>query len=718
MHTYFVTCAKGMEELIAVELQELGLTHVKTSPAVVTCTGDLGAGYRLCLWSRFANRVLLALSTADQSPFIDASADLYKLISDIDWEQHLGAGGRFVVNFSGTNKAINNSQFGAVCVKDAIVDRFTGLYGSRPTVDKQAPDLRVHVHLARDRASVSIDLSGESLHRRGYRSEQGEAPLKETLAAGLLHRAGWPALAAEGGALVDPMCGAGTFLIEGAMMAADMAPGLLRERFGFQSWLGHDATLWSSLLEEAQARQAAGVSKLTCRFWGSDENPRVLRFAHNNASRAGFSGHITWQHQALEALPYASQQASTGLVVCNPPYGERMGEVEGLQQTYRQLGRIVKERCAGWSFALFTSNEDLAREMRLRPEKRYRFYNGPLAGQLLLYKLLPPEQARLREDSADHLSDNAQMVVNRLLKNKKRLAPWLAKANTDCYRLYDADLPEYSAAIDVYGEQVHVQEYAPPKSIDPNKAQKRLRELISATAAVFNTRPEEIALKTRRQNKGKTQYERQNDDGSGLLHPVQEGKARFYVNLRDYLDTGLFLDHRPLRLRIGREAEGKRFLNLFCYTATATVHAALGGARASTSVDMSRTYLYWADRNLSLNGIKTDRHQLVQSDCLKWLDGCKEQFDLILLDPPSFSNSKRMDDVLDVQRDHVDLIDRCMGLLARGGRLYFSNNLRSFKLNYDALSDYRVEDITASTLDPDFARNPKIHHCFTIEHTD
>jgi 23S rRNA (guanine2445-N2)-methyltransferase / 23S rRNA (guanine2069-N7)-methyltransferase len=202
----------------------------------------------------------------------------------------------------------------------------------------------------------------------------------------------------------------------------------------------------------------------------------------------------------------------------------------------------------------------------------------------------------------------------------------------------------------------------------------------------------------------------------GDFFTVQEGHAKFWVNLIDYLDTGLFLDHRPLRLKIAEHSQGKKFLNLFCYTATASVHAALGGATESTSVDMSNTYIDWARRNFELNKINLYAHKLVQADCLQWLNECRNGYDLIMLDPPTFSNSKRMEGVLDVQRDHVALVTRCMELLNTNGRLYFSTNLRGFKLDRESLAKYQLDDITASTIDVDFERNPKIHHCYLIQH--
>ncbi|WP_134459732.1 class I SAM-dependent methyltransferase, partial [Pseudomonas aeruginosa] len=250
-----------------------------------------------------------------------------------------------------------------------------------------------------------------------------------------------------------------------------------------------------------------------------------------------------------------------------------------------------------------------------------------------------------------------------------------------------------------------------PKSIDPAKAQARLFDALAAIPQTLGVAQERVVVKRRERQAGKKQYERQSSEGKFL--EVGEGDVRLLVNLTDYLDTGLFLDHRPMRLRIQKEAAGKRFLNLFCYTATATVHAARGGARSTTSVDLSKTYLDWARRNLSLNGF-SDKQRLVHGDVMEWLREDDGQYELIFIDPPTFSNSKRMEGVFDVQRDHVELLDLAMARLAPGGVLYFSNNFRKFELDESVQARYAVEEITGETLDPDFARNPKIHRAWRI----
>ncbi len=308
------------------------------------------------------------------------------------------------------------------------------------------------------------------------------------------------------------------------------------------------------------------------------------------------------------------------------------------------------------------------------------------------------------------------MVANRVRKNLRRLAPWLRRAGVTCFRAYDADLPEYSAAIDVYaardGDWLHVQEYQAPANIPEETTQRRFDELLAAAAEVVGVSPSRIAVKTRSRGKGGSKYGRM--DGRGELLQVAEGPVQLLVNLFDHLDTGLFLDHRPMRRKVGELARGRRLLNLFCYTGAVTAHAAAAGAMASTSVDLSATYLTWARDNLDLNAADPDRHRLVRDDVLAFLADDRDTYDVVFCDPPTFSNSKRAED-FDVQRDHVTLLRLAMARLAPGGTLFFSNNFRRFRLDEAAVATLaRVKEITPQTIDPDFARDPKIHRCWTL----
>ncbi|MBB6341863.1 23S rRNA (guanine2445-N2)-methyltransferase / 23S rRNA (guanine2069-N7)-methyltransferase [Pseudomonas fluvialis] len=721
-----LTCPKGLEALLAQEASGLGLEEVREQPAALRGRGSLEVAYRLCLWSRLANRVLLVLA---RTPVSDAQS-LYDAVHALDWSEHLAANGSLAVEFSGRGAGIDNSHFGALKVKDAIVDQLRARFGQRPDIDKLNPQVRVHAHLERGELVLSLDLSGHSLHQRGYRLQQGAAPLKENLAAAILIRAGWPERAARGEALSDPMCGVGTFLVEAGMMAADLAPNLKREQWGFSHWLGHVPALWKKLHDEARERAAAGLAKTPLWIRGYEADPRLIQPARNNIERAGLADWVKIYQGELATFAPRPDQGQTGLVVCNPPYGERLGDEASLLYLYQHLGERLRQQCAGWDAAVFTGAPELGKRMGIRSHKQYAFWNGALPCKLLLFRVTADQfvtgergERRAAEAAGEapapsqasepaRLSEGGQMFANRLQKNLKQLGKWAKKAGVECYRLYDADMPEYAVAVDLYRDWVHVQEYAAPRSIDPQKAQTRLLDALAAIPVALGISSDKVVIKRRERQSGTRQYERQ--DQQGRFMEVSEGGVKLLVNLTDYLDTGLFLDHRPLRLRIQREAAGKRFLNLFCYTATATVHAARGGARSTTSVDLSKTYLDWARRNLALNGF-SDKQRLEQGNVMQWLAEDRGEYDLIFIDPPTFSNSKRMEGVFDVQRDQVELIDLAMARLAPGGVLYFSNNFRKFVLDEGVQARYRVEEISEQTLDPDFVRNPKIHRAWMIQ---
>lgn len=713
-NAWFATCPKGIEALLAAELSSLGAESTRETVAGVHFTGPRALAYRACLWSRLANRILWPIAQLDA---VDGDS-LYRSIKDLDWGRLFTPQKTITIDFSGENRNIRNTQFGAQRSKDAIVDWFVDATAQRPSVDRNNPDVRLNVRLVRDSAYLSVDLSGGSLHQRGYRLQAGVAPLKENLAAAVLLRADWPGIAARGGALVDPLCGSGTLLLEGAMMAADIAPGLGRKRFGFEHLLTHDDAQWQAIFSDASGRAERGRAAQLPEIRGYDWDPGVIRRAQENIARIGLEKAVRVSCKPVSELQKPSHRPLPfGLLVCNPPYGERIGDKESLVGLYRQLGEAMSREFPGWQAAVLTSDLDLGKATGLRSHKRYALYNGKLAASLLLFDLTANE---LRDGGkrpaqvGPALSEGATMFANRILKNRKRLASWVKREQVECYRLYDADMPEYSVAVDIYGQYVHVAEYQAPKTISPEVAEHRLDEVRTALPTALGVAADTIVYKQRSRQRGKEQYKRQ--DSRGELLTVREGDAKLLVNLNDYLDTGLFLDHRPLRLRIAKEASGKDFLNLFCYTGAATVHAALGGAHSTTSVDLSNTYLNWLNKNLAINQLEDARHTVIREDCQSWLARAREHYDLILLDPPSFSNSKAMADSFDVQRDHADLIRKSLAVLRQKGQLYFSNNRRGFTLDESLQEEFHCEDITGKTLPPDFQRNRKIHCCWVIRH--
>ena len=714
-YAFFATCPKAMEPILADELSPLGAEDIKLTQGGVYFNGDLKVGYSACLWSRLANRVLLLL----HSEAVDSVDELYDAVSKVEWTEHFDSDQTFLVDYAGRMRGIDNTHFGALKVKDAIVDQFRSKGELRPNIAKQEPDVRINVFITKGRVRISLDLSGESLHKRGYRREGGMAPLKENLAAALLIRAGWPEMAAAGKPLMDPMCGSGTFLIEAAMMASDTAPGLLRWRFGLQMWKQHNVELWREVWDAAELRREVGEAAATSEIHGYDGQPKAISKCRENLKQAGMTDRIRVSHRELKDLKPLTHQAQQqlGLVITNPPYGERLSEVADMQYLYQHLGERLSQDFIGWELAVFTGNSELGKAVGLRSHKQYSFYNGAIKSQLLMYSIETTNRFADRRQASGEiplqaLSEGAQMFANRVVKNRKQLSKWVKQENIQCYRIYDADMPEYAVAIDIYHDWLHVQEYAAPKTVDAEKAQRRLEEVMLALPQALQIPEARIVLKQRRQQTGKDQY--QTHDEKGEYIQVEEGGCKLLVNLNDYLDTGLFLDHRPVRQKIQHLAQGKRFLNLFCYTGTATMHAVQGGAHNSLSVDMSATYLSWGKKNLALNGFSDQVHQFEQHDCMEFIKHHKGEYDLIFLDPPTFSNSKKMIGVLDVQRDHAWMIHRVMDLLSEDGLLIFSTNYRRFELDDKVLQHNHVEDISDQTLDKDFSRNKKIHRCWEI----
>lgn len=712
MLTFFATCARGLEDTLADELRAVGASGVRPARAGVSFAGDLGIAYAACLWSRTASRVLLPLAKV---PATDADA-LFEGVMSIPWEDHLSPDGTLSVDFAtDPNPEFRNTMFGALKAKDAIVDRLRDRFGRRPSIDTISPDLRVNVRVRSCVATVSLDLTGDALHRRGYREPgvQAEAPLKESLAAAALLLGGWREVAAAGGALLDPMCGSGTFLIEGAWIAGDVAPGLLRPHWGFTGWLGHDAAAWDALIDEADDRAEVGLATLPPVF-GFDLDPRAVAMAAANVARAGLRGKVTVEQRDVAGI-VRPQGMATGLVVANPPYGERLGDRGSALEVYMTLGERLRAEFTGWRYAILAGDDVHATALGLVPVETFSLYNGAIQVRL--------DTGTLAASPVADVTAGAAAFANRLRKNVRHLSKWARREGVTCWRVYDADLPDFAVAIDLYDcadgvRRVVVSEYEAPAEIDPVAAGVRLEQAIDAVSEVLDTPRAEVRVKVRRRQKGDAQYERLR--ATGMFHEVTESGVRLVVNLDDYLDTGLFLDQRITRGMVADLAVGGSLLNLFCYTATATVRAAAAGARTSISVDLSNTYLSWARRNLALNGLDGTEHRTVHADVSAYLAKAAEpdgpRFDVVFCDPPSFSTSNSMEGTLDVQRDHVRLITDAAALLSPGGTLVFSTNLRRFKIDVEALAqaELHVGDISEETIPPDFARNPRIHRCFLI----
>jgi 23S rRNA (guanine2445-N2)-methyltransferase / 23S rRNA (guanine2069-N7)-methyltransferase len=714
---FFASCPPGVADLTAAELRACGATHTRELKLGVLFEGSLETAYRACLWSRTASRILMPLGNFPAA----TPEELYAGVAAIDWTQHVAPNGTLAIEFGGSSAGIKHTHFGALKTKDAIVDQMRERTGQRPSVELERPDMRLDVRVDRERATLSLDLSGESLHRRAYRARGVAAPLKENLAAAVLLRSGWPAIA-ESGEFVDPMCGSGTLVIEAAMMALDIAPGVLRSYFGFVGWRGHDRELWQRLVDEARARREATANRRIV-LRGYDSDAAAIHAAIENSERAKLRGFVHFERRELEQLVKQSD-ATTGLLATNPPYGERIGDQERLQALYATLGQKLREQFQGWRAAVLTGNPPLAKALGIHARRSHTLFNGRIECRLLRFEITPDDFQQPRAPAPDaaeiRTRPGAQMFANRLRKNLKSALDWAQRESVDCFRIYDADMPEYAFAIDQYGDGagnrwVVVQEYAPPRTVDAKAARQRRDEALAVIPHELDVPADRMFVRERRQQKQGTQYEKLAREREFAV--VREQPHRFFVNFTDYLDTGLFLDHRPTRRLIAELASGKRFLNLFAYTGTATVYAAGGGAVASTTVDMSRTYLDWAKRNLALNELASPAHGFVQANCLTWLEEQRtsaRRWDLMFIDPPTHSRSKRMTDDFDVQRDHAKLLNLARELLTPRGTIVFSNNYTRFKLAAAALEAFEIEDISRNTVPEDFSRNLRIHSCFLL----
>jgi len=706
---FIVSCAAGLEELTAQEIESCGGRKISRTEGAVFFSSAMPSAYRVCLWSRYASRIMLVLARFDAR---DSDA-LYAGVRTVDWSRHFGCAETFAVDAAVRNSEIRHSRFAALRVKDAVVDQFTETKYRRPSVDSVRPDIRLHLLLEDNRACLCLDLSGDALHQRGYRVSGGATPLKETLAAAIVRLSGWTAEAGADAVVLDPMCGSGTLLIEAALMWAGIAPGLQRSSWGFQKWRGHNAAVWDELIAEARDIRRSAFDRRWPTFVGFDAGLGPLRAAHANCDRAGLGSRIHVERRSLAQLENHYSTGS-GFVMVNPPYGERHGGSQQVRYLYRCLGRIMHERFSGWRCSVLSPDRQCLRELHMNICSTHALYNGSIACELRCGELSAdarmPASARYLRTCPPGKSEGD--LANRLRKNRSRLQPWLAESGVSCYRVYDADIPEYNVAVDVYDKWLHVQEYAAPASVDPRKAARRLETVRRSLEEVFQVDVRNIFMKVRRRQAGKFQYQKQAH--KGRLFEVHEGPCRFLVNLSEYLDSGLFLDHRSVRCMLGDMAPQKRFLNLFGYTGTATVHAAMGGALRTVTVDQSGRYLDWAAANLYLNGLGGDQHRFVREDCLQWLDGCSGRFDLMFIAPPTFSNTKRRDDVFDVQRDHCRLLASAARRLDPGGVIVFSTHARRFRLDGRLEHTFSVEDITSRTIPPDFARFPRMHQCWIL----
>ena len=742
-----ITCADGLEAPLQTELTSFGIASDIKSTGRLAVTGTLRDLYTICLWSRVASRVLMLIKRKNINAEYDVAEQLYGLAKSVDWTQQFSLEQTFAIRLSVDKRVAVSQQFAMLRIKDAIADTFNEVYDSRPNVDSKNPDFSVFATVNDKQAELYLDLSGTSLHRRGYRVAMTEAPLKENLAAALLYSAGWHKKNEQGdapfyNALIDPMCGSGTFIIEALLMHCDYAVGIDKaaNQFGFYEWQHHDDVLWKQMIDDAQMRFREALEIINEQpdtlplILGFDADSGAILATEKNLIAAGLQDLLPLldlETRALDRLssilkPLADDgRLSNPLIITNPPYGERLGDEEMIKPLYQAIGLILQDSFAGSDInpmlGILAANVEQVDILPIKEPKTLRCHNGAITVYFRYGTLIAGQTGNLvsRFEKREIEVEEGQDFINRLQKNLAKLKKLAKKDTVSNLRVYNADLPDFKVAVDLYGDYVHVQEYAPPKTIPPETAKKRFNLALMGIREVFGINREQIFIKTRARQSGNDQYSKQgNTEKRGKFYVAREDGAYFYVNFTDYLDTGLFIDHRNMRARIKDNSRNKSVLNLFAYTCTASVHAALAGAKKVTSVDLSQNYLDWGKQNFALNGLNVsgNKYQFVAADIFEWIKDNTEQFDIIFIDPPTFSNSKKFQGTFDVQRDHSAIINRAMNRLTADGILYFSNNFTRFELDEQLTERYDVVDITQKTIGFDFDVKKPIHQSFEIRH--
>ena len=760
-----ITCADGLENALLIELDSFGLAGEILRAGRIRVQVSLAKFYHICLYSRVASRVLLPIgeyhfkqkqATTNQiskdakgrtvartldTQIIDEDVPeaLYKFAARYDWAKVFGLDDTFAIRLSTDKRLTVNQQFATLRIKDAIADNFNKQFGERPDVSK-TPDFHIFAAANNKFTELFLDLSGTSLHRRGYRVVNTAAPLKENLAAALLYESNWHR--GEHDALIDPMCGSGTFITEALLMRADYPVGLDKTtaEFGFYHWAYHDDALWQEAVSRASERFHANLDKLTQNpptVIALDADANAVHACHQNLLASGLApiiGHITLQQKAVSGLKdtLSKIRADHPLIITNPPYGERLGESDFIKPLYHGLGLSVVDGLmqAGVTradMAVLGSHVEHVDTLPIIDPKTLRCHNGALTVYFRHGALDLTKEDSLIESfvKRDIINEESQEFINRFQKNLAHLKKLAKTDDVTNLRVYDADLPNYNVAIDLYGDKVHVQEYAPPKQIPADVAKARFNLVLNGVREVLGVFREDVFIKTRARQSGNEQYTKNPnaDTKRKKMYVAREHEAYLYVNFTDYLDTGLFIDHRNMRQIVANASRAKRVLNLFAYTCTASVHAAMAGARSVTSVDLSANYLDWGKQNFALNGLVLDaeyegvpKYQFIASDVFEWIKDHTEQYDVIFIDPPTFSNSKKFKGTFDVQRDHVALINRAMNRLSADGVLYFSNNYTRFELDESLSARYDVVCITDKTIGFDFNPKKPIHQSYQIRH--
>jgi 23S rRNA (guanine2445-N2)-methyltransferase / 23S rRNA (guanine2069-N7)-methyltransferase len=734
------TAASGTEAIVKRELAELGYDAKTTTPGRLLFRGDGAAICRTNLWLRVAERILIRIGSFPAADF-DA---LFEGTMALAWEEWLPRDAEFPVRGRSHRSQLSSVPACQRSVKRAIVERLLKAHRTE-RLPETGSLFSIEVSLRNDLATLTLDTTGIGLHKRGYRPLVGQAQLRETLAAAMVQLSFWR----PGRVLADPFCGTGTIPIEAAMIGRNIAPGLRRE-FACEAWPTFDRGEWERAREEAVA---AVLPALAERLLGYDIDAETLSLARYHAQQAGVADDIHWQQRPFSEL---RAKAEYGCIITNPPYGERMGDDREIVELYRSFPLVLR-RLPTWSHYILSSRTDLEELVGQRATRRRKLYNGPIECTYYQFHgprpprdgapptVIDPSDAELEKhvhegsDATERAVEGplpigsakapgcfpafgglqesaarqAEEFANRLSNRARHFRRWPTKRGITCYRLYERDVPDVPLIVDRYEDALHIAEFARPHDRSPAQHADWLDLMARTAAKALDVPRERVFLKFRDRQRGADQYQRV--DGRAERMIAHEGGLKFIVNLSDYIDTGLFLDHRNTRQIIRERAAGKRFLNLFAYTGSFSVYAAAGNAESTTTVDKSSTYTDWASENMELNGFSGPPHTIVRNDIHSFLDSLRPavQWDLAVVDPPTFSNTKGLEVDWDVQRDHASLLQQLAAHVTPGGMVYFSTNFRRFKLDEASLGDYAIRDITRQTVPEDF-RNERIHKCWVL----
>jgi 23S rRNA (guanine2445-N2)-methyltransferase / 23S rRNA (guanine2069-N7)-methyltransferase len=729
------TATFGLEAIVARELEALGYSAKIIQAGRILFEGDETAICRANLWLRTAERVLVRVGDFDVLDF----GTLFDATHALPWEEWIAADDEFPVS----GRSIR-SQFSSVpacqkIVKKAIVEKLRAAHRVEQ-LPESGPKRSIEVALLNNRATLTIDTTGPGLHKRGYRTLVGQAPLKETLAAAMVLLSYWR----PERPLVDPFCGSGTIPIEAALIGRNIAPGL-RRSFAAETWPRIAPTLWETARQEARD---AAMPDLPLRIVGTDIDEAALRLARIHAQQAGVAEQVRFQRQDFREL---SSNREHGCLICNPPYGERMGQRPEVEALYRTMPEVFR-RFKTWSFYVLTAYPGFERLVGQPASRRRKLYNGQI--ECNYYQFYGPKPGKRIETSSEAPStapaeiaatpaqadsppyepqpsakpqsngpafgglsakalEQAELFRRRLEKRIHHLRRWPTKQGITCFRLYERDIPEVPLVVDRYEDYVHMAEFERPHDRTPAQHADWLDLMQRTAGEICAVPPKNVFLKRSPRPHGDSPYEPLGN--KPVVATVGEGGLRFEVNLSDCLDVGLFLDQRIIRSMVRDLAAGKRFLNLFAHTGSFTVYAAAGGAVSTSSVDMSNSYLDWARRNMTLNGFQGMEHLFWQGDVMQFLQtqGHSPKFDLATLAPPAFSGSKNLDESWDIQRDHAALLNRVLELMTPGGTIFFSTSFRRFKLAETDIRGAKLREISNQTVPPDF-RNTRIHRCWRL----